>query len=492
MEELNEYERQRQENILKNQQLLRDLHLTASAIASPKPAARPKATPRPKKKVPKADPATVVPRRQSSRLAGLPADSEIAKRKADELQEQWREAENAKRARIEGDVDVKLEKPLISLGMSEKYNPTFTYEDVEATTDKELKGLREQMMGLKLWETFEPNQLKVVPERIYSMAFHPTVDKQLIFAGDKEGNLGILDTSQIKEEADDEDDDSKEESGPAPNMQSHKLHGRTISAVVFGPTSATTLYTSSYDGSVRSFDLEKGLSTEVYFKKANDAISCIQVPEENMLYFTTLDGGFGKQDLRTKTTQFMQLSEKKIGGFSTHPRASYLIATASLDRTVRIFDLRKINFSGLDGTPHEVAEHVNRLSVSSAEFNSLGQLATTSYDDTVKIYNLPDSAKWEKGHTIENWEQDVTIRHDNQTGRWVTILKAYWQQYPSDCQKLCIGNMKRSIDIYSGKGDHLAQLRSDLITAVPAVVRFHPTQNWVCGGNASGKLTLFM
>jgi WD repeat-containing protein 76 len=88
-----------------------------------------------------------------------------------------------------------------------------------------------------------------------------------------------------------------------------------------------------------------------------------------------------------------------------------------LDRTVRIFDLRKINFSGLEGTPHEVAEHVNRLSVSSAEFNSNGQLATTSYDDTVKIYNFPDSAKWEKGHIIESLEQDVTIRHDNQTGR---------------------------------------------------------------------------
>jgi WD repeat-containing protein 76 len=98
----------------------------------------------------------VVPRRQSSRLAGLPADSEIAKRKADDLQEQWREHEKAKKARIEGDVDVKLEKPLFSKGKLD-YDP-FTYEDVEATTDKELKGLREQMMGLKLWETFEPNR----------------------------------------------------------------------------------------------------------------------------------------------------------------------------------------------------------------------------------------------------------------------------------------------------------------------------------------------
>lgn len=156
MEELNEYERQRQENILKNQELLRSLQLTASAIPSPKPTHAKPSTPRPKKKIPKAEPTPVVPGRRSSRLAGIPADSELAKRKADEIQEQWRNMDQAKKARIEGDLEIKLEKPLFSKGKLD-YD-TFTYEDVEATTDKQLKEIREKMMGLKLWDAFEPNR----------------------------------------------------------------------------------------------------------------------------------------------------------------------------------------------------------------------------------------------------------------------------------------------------------------------------------------------
>ena len=34
---------------------------------------------------------------------------------------------------------------------------------------------------------------KVVPQRIFSMAIHPSLDKTIVFAGDKWGRLGIWD-----------------------------------------------------------------------------------------------------------------------------------------------------------------------------------------------------------------------------------------------------------------------------------------------------------
>jgi WD repeat-containing protein 76 len=72
-------------------------------------------------------------------------------------------------------------------------------------------------------------------------------------------------------------------------------------------------------------------------------------------------------------------------------------------------------------------------------------------------------------------------------------LRAQWQQSPQHGVDLCcIGNMNRFVDIYTAKGEQLAQLSGEGITAVPAVAQFHPTQDWVAGGTASGKLCLWM
>ena len=72
-------------------------------------------------------------------------------------------------------------------------------------------------------------------------------------------------------------------------------------------------------------------------------------------------------------------------------------------------------------------------------------------------------------------------------------LRAQWQAQPSDSvQRFCIGNMNRFVDVYTAKGQQLAQLGGDSITAVPAVAQFHPTNDWIAGGTASGKLCLWM
>lgn len=72
-------------------------------------------------------------------------------------------------------------------------------------------------------------------------------------------------------------------------------------------------------------------------------------------------------------------------------------------------------------------------------------------------------------------------------------LRAQWQLRPSDgVQRFVIGNMNRFVDIYTSKGEQLAQLGGDGITAVPAVAQFHPSNDWVAAGTASGKLCLWM
>jgi WD40 repeat protein len=215
-----------------------------------------------------------------------------------------------------------------------------------------------------------------------------------------------------------------------------------------------------------------------------------------MIYFSTLHGVVGRHDLRDpKSTEQWYLHEKKIGGFSLHPLQPHILATASLDRTVKIWDLRKISGKGDDRAPALVGEHGSRLSVSHAAWSAGGHLATSSYDDTVKVYSFPDAGTWKAGHELDEAAMNPThmIRHNNQTGQWVTILKPQWQQQPGDgIPKFVIGNMNRFVDVFAADGSQLAQLGGEGITAVPAVAQFHPTLDWVAGGTGSGKLCLWM
>ena len=284
--------------------------------------------------------------------------------------------------------------------------------------------------------------IKITPERIYSLGFHPEPSKALIFAGDKLGNLGIFDASQstnpapktepIKaEELDPEDPDLDDDDFHIPAITSFHLHTRTIAAFQFSPLNASQLYTASYDSSLRLLDLTKSTSSEVYGPSDSDAdepLSGIEVDplSPHILYFSRLDGFVGRHDTRApaaSATDVYQLSEKKIGGFSIHPQYPHFLATASLDRFMRVWDLRKIQGKGDARAPVCVGEHLSRLSVSHAAFNAVGQVATASYDDTVKIHSFEGMGGWTAGHTVEEsaMEPSAIVRHNNQTGRWVTM-----------------------------------------------------------------------
>ncbi|KAL8674495.1 MAG: hypothetical protein Q9168_001087 [Polycauliona sp. 1 TL-2023] len=524
--EISDYERQRQENIAQRDKLLKQLALDASSAGlgagqKPKPV-KPTTTQRKKPPVKKTK-EEIVPRRTSSRIAGIEADSEVAKRKAENEHVAVQEAARVKRQRVSGPLDLseiqvagdgwdKNANFLQSIGDRGARNTmerTFGDQEVKETTDKELRALREKMSALELYNAFEPNRIKITPERIYSLGFHPVAEKPLVFAGDKMGNFGLFDASQrsapsVKHgsvKSEDQDEEDAEEDDPNPRIDSFHVHTRTISSFQFSPHNPSQVYTSSYDSSLRLLDLTKSSSIEIYAptdSSLDEPISGVEMDPQSphLLYFSRLDGHLGRVDTRAPDqVDVFQLSEKKIGGFSLNPSCSHFIATASLDRTMRIWDLRRM--SGKKGAqlPALCGQHESRLSVSHAAFNSAGQVATASYDDTVKIHTFGGISGWRAGRDLTDKEMapSATIRHNNQTGRWVTILRAQWQLSPSDnVQRFCIGNMNRFVDIYTSKGDQLAQLGGDGITAVPAVAQFHPTNDWVASGTASGKLCLWI
>lgn len=446
--EQSEFEKQRLANIAERDALLKKLTQEAAASGlyskpanggphgGTKRAAKPKQPPakRVKKEV------DVTPRRTSSRLAGIQADSEVAKEKAEKEYEHAKQVEREKRQRVTGDLNFGdggtnglFGTDVILKGVAKPYERTFDDTDVKETTDKDLKKLRERMSSLEIWDAWDPSRIKITPERIYSMAFHPTATKPIVFAADKMGNLGILDASQrpsksVKQEEAGEDDD---EDDPDPEITTVKPHTRTISSMHTHSSKPETLYTASYDSSIRATDLQKGVAVEVYgpaSREEDEPVSGIDMAasDPNTLYFTTLNGGFGKYDTRQppSTVEFYQLSEKKIGGFSLNPAAPHYLATASLDRFMRLWDLRKMTKK----LPTLVGEHESRLSVSHAAFNTAGQVATTSYDDTIKIHSFGVHGKagtsalesmntWKSGTTLEDdvMKPEIVVRHNNQT-----------------------------------------------------------------------------
>ncbi|KAK2595629.1 hypothetical protein QQS21_006676 [Conoideocrella luteorostrata] len=504
--EMSAFERKRLENIAANRAILTDISATAKKIipekTAPKPAAKRSRRSEPVKRE------AVRPTRMSSRLAGLEADSETLKRKLQVEAEHQVETAKAKKLRVTDDLnlnDIAVEGKkwaaggLNSLqGIVRGAQPgvrTFTEDDIKETTDKSLKGLRQRMGRLKIYEHWLPNDIKITPQRIYALGFHPMEDKPVVFAGDKEGSMGVFDGSQAPPELDDDDNATTD-----PEISAFKTHSRTITSFVFSPTDANAVYTSSYDSSIRKMDLAKGTSIQVFAPSdiaVDMPISALDMAhsDPNMLYFSTLDGGVGRYDIRAPgSEEIWTLSEQKIGGFTLHPLQPHLLATASLDRSLKIWDLRKISGKGDLRHPALLGEHESRLSVSHASWSPAGHVATSSYDDTVKIYDFTDSASWKPGHDIsaKMMEPKHQIRHNNQTGRWVTILKPQWQKRPNDgIQKLVIANMNRFVDVFASDGSQLAQLDGDGITAVPAVAHFHPTMDWVAGGNGSGKLCLW-
>ncbi|CAH0026064.1 unnamed protein product [Clonostachys rhizophaga] len=499
------FERKRLANIEANREVLTDISKTAKKVIPDKPA------PAPKRKTRKSEPVKreyARPTRTSSRLAGLDADNETLKRKMEVEAQSQAAVAKAKKMRVSGDLDLgdiavegkKWDNGITGIkGLIRGAQPgvrTFTEDDVKETTDQNLKELRERMTGLKLYEHWSPQDIKITPQRVYALGFHPTEDKPIIFAGDKEGNMGVFDGSQTAPFS--EDDEETEYQDPV--ISAFKTHARTITSFVFSYQDHNAVYSSSYDSSIRKMDLEKGKSVQVYAPKDADverAISALDISAENpnVLYFSTLEGGVGRYDIRgPQTDEIWGLSDQKIGGFSLHPLQPHLLATASLDRTLKVWDLRKITGKGDMRHPALLGDHESRLSVSHASWSPGGHVATSSYDDTIKIYDFSDSGSWKAGHEIgpKAMKPAHQVRHNNQTGRWVTILKPQWQRRPNDgIQKFVIGNMNRFVDVFASDGSQLAQLDGEGISAVPAVAHFHPSQDWVAGGTASGKLCLW-
>jgi WD40 repeat protein len=319
---------------------------------------------------------------------------------------------------------------------------------------------------------------KVCPDRIYSITCHPSPNTLIVCAGDKQGNLGIWNVDQYSGSmtTTNGDDDANDNNG----VHLFKPHSSVISTLIWN-TSGTSLLSSSYDGSVRLFDIESQVFEEVFATYDNDTMykdkigygtdqgynSWIQsmeldhrVESGKCFYLSTSEGGVMHIDLRAaaaattttnkggKLTFNTVLSERKINTISLHPDGN-IMATAGLTGIVQLWDVRKMEVKKDKAKP--VAWHDAGRSINSAYFSPSGRrLLTTTQSNKLEIFDDAHLLATTKGVLMT---PKTSIRHDNQTGRWLSTLLARW--HPSimvggEQEMFIVGSMQkpRCIEIY--------------------------------------------
>lgn len=256
----------------------------------------------------------------------------------------------------------------------------------------------------------------------------------------------------------------------------------------------------------------------------------------------------------------------QIGGLSINPLTPSALAVASLDQSVRVFDIRRLssnidpistiptNYRAVDpdllsqvqSTVEEGGAQLgwrrSRQASTSVDFGPDGRhLAAVSYDDVVKVWNLErswfradedvtaivgaargryrksghgtDLKSERKGGLMKYFKKEeveetifprvpvptnilsspLEIPHNNQTGKWLTLLRARWCGVSDLAPHFTIGSMSRSAEIWSSDGKLLRSLYDEEhVSAVPAVTNMHPLRvARLVTGNASGKCTFW-
>jgi len=309
--------------------------------------------------------------------------------------------------------------------------------------------------------------LKVVPHRIYSVAFAKTA-KPLAFAGDKWGYLGIWAPLQEDE-----------------NCLTLQPHIRAISKIFCHTSLNDQIITCSYDGTVRMLSLNHS---------KYETISDI----ENMLFYdiSCLDNGnsflvatnagqlifIDKRDI--PSSKAITLHDRKISSVDAFPdQHTFCTCSHSL---VCEWDFRKLSLDiEMHSSPIQTRTHSK--AVTAARVSPCGNfILTTCYDNYLRVFESSKKAPTSKDALL------YKIPHNNNTGRWITPFVAEWD---AQCDHLfyCASMKKpRGIDLFHmGKTLETNRLVQENLTSIIPRLAIHPTTGMIIGGSSSGRVFAF-
>ncbi|KAJ0056317.1 hypothetical protein NL108_004615 [Boleophthalmus pectinirostris] len=457
---LSPYELERLENIKKNQEFLSSLNIF-EVSEELKQSVRSKPT---QKGLKRSQTVTreVLPPRRSKRLQNIEAVQVELPKIINEHLDDSRPHKKAAGPLPMLPVNVsenKLPEELLEIWTEER-------SPKEKNKRMDLKQYRSSLLDMKITED---SVAKVVKDRVFSVAFHPHCSSVLMAAGDKWGRVGLWSLSSAW------GDDG---------VLLFETHTRPVTCMAFSPGNPTDFLSTSYDGSMRHMDVEKAVFDDVY--DIDDGLKTFDfLSNDGMnLVVGTWYGDITVVDRRTPGNSHESLhtlDTKTVRCVSVHPLQKQYFAVAE-SQFVSIYDTRFLKKS--KSVP--VCQLVGHSkSISSAYFSpdSGNRILTTCMDDRIRIY---DTSVITKAPLLK------TIRHDMQTGRWLTKLSAVWDPKQEDCFAVGCLSRQRCVQVYHESGQLLHTFSDEEnLSTVQSVVAFHPTRSVLMGGNASGRLHVF-
>ncbi|KAL0968839.1 hypothetical protein UPYG_G00272570 [Umbra pygmaea] len=252
--------------------------------------------------------------------------------------------------------------------------------------------------------------------------------------------------------------------------------GESIGGMKFSPTDPTKVFLASGDGTLTLKSFE-GLPDMVLSRVQNCGhdhhnvclwYCCVDVSASRRCLMTgdnmgqVLLMGIDGQEIFSK-----RLHKAKVTHGEFNPRCDWLLATASVDHTVKLWDLRNIK----DKTSY-LHEMLHDKAVNSAYFNPVdcSKLLTTDQYDQIRVYS---SADWSTPQRV--------IQHPHRQFQHLTPVKATWHpmydlivagRYPDE--RVCPGTL-RTIDIYDANTGQVAcQLLDPNAPGIISVNKFSP------------------
>ncbi|XP_051148359.1 uncharacterized protein LOC127263398 [Andrographis paniculata] len=473
------YERRRLENIKRNEEMLAALNVHSrlkdlSGVGADRKRAQSKSYKRSPVKKPKVE--TPVVLRRSLRTRGVPPDASTAGGLHDDFND---EKQIKKIPQLKSEKSFPEPKPI---AMKDAYmgNDASDQKLIEtinqcANEVKKSEGESsycdsihnlEKRKGFEVSvESFElkpENVARLVPGRIMSVRFFPTINMQMVVAGNKYGNIGLWNVNGGE--------------GDSDGIYLYHPHPAPISGIAIDRCSINKMYTSCYDGFIRLMDVEREIFDLIYSSESTIYSMSLGLHNTKALYLGEGKGGIKALDLRAgKPLLTCDAHGDRINTIDFTSKNDNIMATGSTDGTASIWDLRCLNAN----KPTPLGTVAHKRAVHSAYFSPSGKfLATTSLDDNV---GLASGA---------NYEDVSMVHHNNQTGRWISTFRGIWGW---DDSAIFIGNMKRGVDVISVAGRKtVATLESDLVSAIPSRFDAHPCSiGTLAGATAGGQVYIW-
>uniref|UniRef100_A0A7N0RAE3 WD repeat-containing protein 76 n=1 Tax=Kalanchoe fedtschenkoi TaxID=63787 RepID=A0A7N0RAE3_KALFE len=456
-EKMTEYERQRLENIRRNEEMMAALRIQSKlsqlSAATQQKKDEEKSYRRSGKK--RIEPETPIVVRRSLRARGLPPDASTAKGL------QYDETEIKDHVKLEVNKQPERWHPKSSgpISMSEAYSSDHSDKPlIQRILGLSEDGVNPCVQPLDLGSlSLEPdNVARLMPGRILALQFSPSNHSHIIASGNTFGEIAFWDV-----------DSGHEEGG---GLYLYRPFSSPVSGIVFQPNTPSKVYTSCYSGLIRLMDAEKEVFDMIHSAEYG-IFSLAQRPGSDKC--VTFGDGSGTlsvfDESMGKFANSWSVHENKINSIDYNLVNPHLVATSSTDRTACIWDLRKIVKD--KPKPLKIANH--KRSVQSAYFSPSGScLATTSLGNRISFFSG------------DNYEEEHMMYHFHETGRWLSTFKGIWGW---DDSYVFIGNMKKKLDVVCATSKKVVKtLTSENMTAIPCRFAKHPSEVGMIAGATSG------